>query len=298
MLPAAPKLNAWPSQRVQRCSSEASRQGGAVAPRSLPSARLTQLAVPAAAVAAGACRRQAARLRQRPRLLGLTELVIRKLLQVVFGGEAVAVKAEARSNRAVLLGQFDSLKIEFNSLARGFRLRRTVLQFENANFTLKPTLLLLAPVLMVFSPSLLLPLLLVCMLPLGKQFGQASTGLRSSSRFSTAVAADDLNRCKLWRFLLTAALRDIMSYSVAGLVALPREVSGELSAATSFELEDVQVQDAYIVMGAVAHLPDNRSFKYKLRTSATLGDVDGSQCIIWEDPGIEITPGHALICTN
>ena len=72
------------------------------------------------------------------------------------------------------------------------------------------------------------------------------------------------------------------------MVALPREVSGELSAATSFEVKSLeaifrysryapsvsvftrtQVSNSCLIMDAVANLPGETVFQYRLKMLAT-----------------------------
>jgi len=200
-------------------------------------------------------------------------------------------------------GRLRSLQIKLGCVRRGLRVQRATFECDALDLGLKPLLVLLTPVIAFLQPHLLLPIwLLILFLPglpsaLKKELKRRGSDeeRRGRSSFSMLLSADDLNRSKLWRFLLTAALRDIMEYSVAGLVALPREVSGDLSSATSFELEAVDVADSCLVMDAVARLPDGVLFKYRIRTGLTLSKLgDGSNCLFWEDPSIRITPGWPL----
>lgn len=125
--------------------------------------------------------------------------------------------------------------------------------------------------------------------------GSDASSRGSIASFRIEASANDLDKAKGWRFLLTAALRDIMEYSVAGFVALPREVSGELSTATSFELEAATIVERRLVMDAVARLPDGMIFRYRLRTGVKLlPGPAGTACVFWEDPEIRVAPGWPL----
>lgn len=232
----------------------------------------------------------------RPRLAQLTELMLKLLLCLCLGAKvrSTEVFLDAETNLDVVLGRIKSLRFQIGCTTRGLRLQRGHLQYEAADWGFKPWLMLLSPLIMLFRPALALPLL-VCVLFLpgrilsGSQ--EASSGIVSTQgRFSIHLAGSDLNESGLWRFFLTAALRDIMECSVAGLVALPREVSGELSAATSFELEGVSIEDSCLAMDAVAKLPDGVLFKYRIRTGATLVQANGENVVFWEDPCIRVTP--------
>ncbi|CAE8718993.1 unnamed protein product, partial [Polarella glacialis] len=212
-------------------------------------------------------------------------------------GKTTRVRIEALSSRDALLGRFQSLRLELGRLGRGIRLRQAVLDCKSLDLGFKPALLALTPLILLLRPSAFLPLLLIfCFAPSRlSQAGPSSSGTsRSTTSVSATISGEDLSQSSVWKFLLTTALRDIMNYSIAGLVVLPREVSGELSSATRFELEGVDVTEKGIEMDAAAFLENNTIFRYKLRTGASIIEVNGEQVIFWEDPCIQVTPGWPL----
>jgi len=215
--------------------------------------------------------------------------------------EALRVRVLANSNRSLAFGRLNSFRLQLGRVHRGLQLQRGMLECGALDLGIKPLLLALTPLIALLRPSLLLPvLLLMLFLPglppaLRRELGQQRLqDRRTRVAFSAELSAGDLAGSSLWRFLLTAGLRDIMEYSVAGLVALPREVSGELSSATSFELETVDIADSRLVMDAVARLPNGTLFKYRLRTGVALTDLQGAGCLFWQDPEIRVSPGWGL----
>jgi len=201
----------------------------------------------------------------------------------------VAIDAESSTDMAI--GRLRAMRVSLGRARRLFRLREATLTCESLDLGLLPAALVATPVLLLLRPSLFLPLVLLLFLA-PRQSSQGRGG--GGTTFRLAVAASDLNSCGLWRFLLSAALRSIMENSVAGLVALPREVSGQLSEATSFELGSVGISERRLVVDARAKLPDGTLFDYRLRFGVTLVDVEGSKCIFWEDPEVKVVPGWPL----
>lgn len=149
---------------------------------------------------------------------------------------------------------------------------------------------LLLPVAVLWKPLPTFYLLLVLyLLYREKSNAPAESEQRKASRdvtFAASAGSDELWKCHLWRSWLNLGLNDIMTYSIAGLVA----ELGDLRRATTFELAKLEIVDGALVMDAIAQLPENTVFKYRLRTGLLLGEVEGSQCIIWDDPGIQVKP--------
>jgi len=241
---------------------------------------------------------------RQPRACAVAEAIVRWLLRVVLGVQAksLQVRIAADSSTNLALGKLRSADLSFEHVRRGLWLQRAMLRCGAVDLGIRPLLILCVPFLVLLRPSLLLPLLLlVLFLPrlpstLTDSKPRNNTSNRSSiASFSIEASASDLNKSRCWRFLLTAALRDIMEYSIAGQVALPREVSGELSGATSFELESATIVERRLVMDAVARLPDGVIFRYRLRTGIELLPGAASDtCVFWDNPEIRVAPGWPL----
>jgi len=250
------------------------------------------------------CGMQSSGTTRQPRACVVAETVVRWLLRVVLGVQAqsLQVRIAADSSTNLALGRIRSADLRLKHVRRGFWLQRAMLRCEAVDLGIRPLLILCAPLLVMLRPALLLPvLMLVLFLPglpstvtNGKP-GNDTSNLSSNASFRIEASASDLDKSRGWRFLMTAALRDIMEYSIAGQVALPREVSGELSSATSFELEAATIVERRLVMDAVARLPDGVIFRYRLRTGVKLlPGPAGSTGVFWEDPEIRVAPGWPL----
>eukprot|EP00913_Durusdinium_trenchii_P001418 g1313.t1 len=147
---------------------------------------------------------------------------------------------------------------------RFMRARDLRVTWEEVDLGLNPVLYFALPLVMLWKPlpSFYLLLLFYLLRPAWQ---------RSNPRRSSTQGSRDS--------------RDIMNYSIAGLVA----ELGDLRQATTFELQGLQVTDA-LELDAVAQLPDNALFKYRLKTGLFVGDLDGSQCLLWDDPAIQVKP--------
>jgi len=227
----------------------------------------------------------------RPLLIPIVEGFFRFLARVLLAAEAgsIQVRIDAESSAALALGRLRSFKLHFGRLHRGLQAQRARLEAEALDVGYKPMFTVVAMLFLFIRPSLVLPLIVLVLAFMPGHFSESQ--VRNRATFSLHLEADDMDRSKLWRFMLTAALRDIMEYSLAGLVALPREINGELSTATCFELEAINIDDSRLVMDAVAQLPDGTLFKYRLRTGATLKATGPDTCIFWEDPEIQVSAG-------
>ncbi|CAE7194415.1 unnamed protein product [Symbiodinium sp. CCMP2592] len=222
-------------------------------------------------------------------LLAGTALALRLLVRLCLAPEDIAIELHSKSISDILLGRFATLRVNLKRAGRWLHVQQAEVEWKLVNLGLNPIFWLLMPLTLALRPKLaLIALTLVYILPRGAQRD------RSTTRFTASMSAEDLWSCRLWRAVVTAGLRDIMNYSVAGMVALPREVSGELSAATSFEVKSLEVANSCLIMDAVANLPGETVFQYRLKTGVSLGEVDGCQCILWDDPCIEVTPGWPL----
>jgi len=240
---------------------------------------------------------------QQPRACVVAENIVRWLLRVVLGVKArsLKVRIDADSNTDMALGRISSANLSLQRVRRGFWLQNATLRCGAVDLGIRPLLLLCAPLLLLLRPALLMPvLLLVLLVPrlpsraIESRPGSGTSNQGRRASFHVEASADDLNKSRAWRFLLTAALRDIMEYSIAGLVALPREVSGELSTATSFELEAATIVEQRLVMDAAARLPDGVIFRYRLRTGMKLLPGPAGATVFWEDPEIRVAPGWPL----
>ncbi|CAE7463903.1 CDC27B [Symbiodinium natans] len=228
----------------------------------------------------------------RIQLLAATALTLRLLVRLCFAPDDVDIKLSSKSIADVLLGRFDTARVTLNRARRWLRVHKCEVECQLVNSGINPMFWLFVPLMLALSPRLVLVgwLLGYIFLP---RAAKTEPG-RRETRFTARLSAEDLWGCRLWRDVVTSGLRDIMNYSVAGMVALPREVSGELSAATSFEVKGLQVSESCLILDAVANLPGKTVFQYRLKTGVSLGEVDGCQCIIWDDPCIEVTPGWQL----
>lgn len=234
----------------------------------------------------------------RPLLEKATAFIIVLLLKVCFAAEgngATKAEVESESDLKLLLGRFSRLRLNLGRLKRGLRIQRGSVEVKNLNLGFKPSFLLVLPLLVILFPSLTWLFILILVLPPPSYWnGRQARAQKSELQFSAEISTTDLNQSHVWRFCLTTVLRDIMSYSIAGMVALPREVSGELSSATTFEVEDIYTEDQKLVMNAVARLPNETLFKYRLRTGVVLETVEGEQCLFWDDPQIRVRPSWPL----
>eukprot|EP00929_Paragymnodinium_shiwhaense_P106057 TRINITY_DN71153_c0_g1_i2.p1 TRINITY_DN71153_c0_g1~~TRINITY_DN71153_c0_g1_i2.p1 ORF type:complete len:380 (+),score=56.32 TRINITY_DN71153_c0_g1_i2:85-1140(+) len=222
-----------------------------------------------------------------PVLAGFVCSVAAVFLRLCFAAEASGklLTLSAASSRDVVLGRLSKLQLRLGRLRRGLRMQSGLLEADKLNLGFKPFLFLLTPVLMLWRPSILWASLLILLLvPDGSLGGKP----RGSATFSCCLNAEDLQKCSLWRSALTVALRSIMENSVAGQLVLPREVSGQLSTATRFELEAVSIEDGRLVFDACAYLPENVQFKYRLRVGAIIAEIEGESCIFWDDPEIRV----------
>lgn len=215
------------------------------------------------------------------------------LLRLLLGARAMNLNLLTLSATDVVRGRFDTLRLELLQSKRGFRFQLLSIEYNDAILGIKPFLLALAPVVAIFWGYLLLPLvLLVLFLPSRDEVPEA---MPAPGKFTACLSVDDLRSCGIWRRVLEGILRHIMENSVAGVLALPREVGGQLSDATSFELQSVDITDGLLVFGAAAKLPDATTLNYTLRFSADVGrDVVGRSCVVWQDPEVKVTPGWGL----
>ena len=223
---------------------------------------------------------------------------MRLVARTLFWPKDVSVELKGSSIVAILLGRFTNLSFTLRNTQRLAHLREVRVTGEEVNMRLNPALLVLLPMLVPVAllwkplPTFYL-LLLFYLLYREKSNAPAAEGSmdrRNESlqdvTFYASAGATELWKCRLWRSWLNLGLDDIMTYSIAGLVA----ELGDLRRATTFELENLQMKDGALVMDAVAQLPENAIFKYRLKTGLLLGNVNGSQCIIWDDPAIQVKP--------
>eukprot|EP00435_Cladocopium_sp_Y103_P050600 s1559_g15.t1 len=231
-------------------------------------------------------------------LLWLSTATLRCLARVFLWPREMAVELKGSSIVGILLGRFSTLSVTLRQTQRLAHLREVKVTGQEVDFVLNPLLMVLIPLLLpvavLWKPLPTFYLLLVLYL-LYREKSNApveseATGRKSRSRrdvtFEASAGTDELWKCHLWRSWLNLGLNDIMTYSIAGLVA----ELGDLRRATTFELANLEIVDGALVMDAVAKLPENTVFKYRLRTGLLLGEVEGSQCIIWDDPGIQVKP--------
>lgn len=221
------------------------------------------------------------------------ERFLRIMMRLTMDADPIRLQLLCGSYSDLFWGRFQSLRLDVGRVRRLLRLQHLAVSADSLDVGYKPLLFLLLPLVAVLIPRLVFPILLVMLWAPGHStdFGSQSRHLREgSTRFKVTFAPKDLNESSLWKFMLSAALKEIVDYSIAGQVALPREAEGQFASATNFSLQAIDVADRTIVMSATAYLPDNATFSFKLRTGLTLVDIEGSKCIFWDDPAIRVAP--------
>lgn len=237
--------------------------------------------------------------RGQPRLARGIEAFVRLVLRLAVDADALRLQLMCGSYADLAWGRLQSLRLEVGRVRRLLKLQSFAVSGGNLDLGYKPLLGLSLPFVMLLMPKLFFPILLAMLWLPGHSADWSSPKdprrqernlVEGGAHFTATFAPEDLNDSSLWRLMLSAALKEIVEYSIAGLVALPREVEGQFTSATSFSLQAVDVADRSIVMSATAHLPDEATFSFKLRTGVTLADVEGSKCIFWDDPAIRVAP--------
>ncbi|CAK9033368.1 unnamed protein product [Durusdinium trenchii] len=226
-------------------------------------------------------------------LLGLSACLLRLTARLTLRPAELSLELQGNSFWNLLLGRFSSLSCTLHRTKRFMRARDLRVTWEEVDLGLNPVLYFALPLVMLWKPlpSFYLLLLFYLLRPAWQRSNprrsstQGSRDSRGGLSFEASAGAEELWECRLWRSWLNVGLGDIMNYSIAGLVA----ELGDLRQATTFELQGLQVTDA-LELDAVAQLPDNALFKYRLKTGLFVGDLDGSQCLLWDDPAIQVKP--------